>query len=649
MRRINRVRVAIVLIAVLFVQPLLAAVPHELAQDGLGQEILRADWPAILREARMGQQANPDHPVARWLVGYASLAREEYRGAMESFMSLGPPEDVRVLSSWVTSLTARTPRNPIVKMLEGDALARSGRFEEALVALTEAVRLDPHSPLIRAVRGAIAVLAGKPDAAKADFQRAVELDPAFADAHSGLGLAHIAKGEFGPAIESLTTAIEQAPDLAVAFNARGVAFLHAGDPDRALEDLEHAARAQPGFVTAANNLRLARWYRTRLTLRRGVDEQEKLAGVLRQQIIVIDIPGIESQGENRPAQWGPVLMGSQDFARHNIRHAGALGFNLQQPEPGRTATLSREWNLRRDAPLLDPLLVDVRAGRNAYVKIDQNIKAPTYLVGGKPREGEWVRSVADWMSDRIRQINPNALIIVNAHSKGTLDAHGLNLSRVDRVILASDRGSASDAQRLVTRYPATQFTLIAGDRDFAHGVQGFMRVNAPNVAVINLKSGGLLPTTVHGQVTDPTYRGVYEIKTSTGITRFEGTLGRIVQQTALPLSPVITAALDRTRDPTSYPTLAPPRLLYFPPDKFGGAGVSGLSYRMTQQQSATIGADHLKGVGMPVTELVIGKHGDRADLGAIFSAATGEAAEDGAFPDSLVCPFLIFAGMPVSD
>ncbi len=145
--------------------------------------------------------------------------------------------------------------------------------------------------------------------------------------------------------------------------------------------------------------------------------------------------------------------------------------------------------------------------------------------------------MGDWVAEQARQINPNAMIILNTHSKATRDARRMNLSRFDRVILASDQGKAREIDQLARRYQPTHFMVITGDRDFNYReLRGLMSVSAPNLTVITLKSGGLMPTTVHGQVTDPTYRGTFEIKTASGIQRTYATLGSVVQQSPL-LSP----------------------------------------------------------------------------------------------------------------
>lgn len=430
---------------------LLATLPAwaQQAQEAASQQaVLRAEWPKVTDATRAWQQQEPGAVVAAWLFGYAGLATGDYRQAIEGFQRLGAPQTPGQLRAWAASLVARYPQNAIAQLLYGDALARTGAAAEALAALDQAVRLQPRTALLYNVRGVVRARRGQDETAAKDFHQALTLDSTLADAQCNLGLLFLRQGRWDAAIAALTRALALAPAHPAARNARGGAYWQVGDLTRALEDLSQAVTGAPAFAAAAANQQAAQWQQARGTLP-GAGEQDGLAraGVLSQQIIVIDIPGIETQGEQRPTQWGPVLIGSTDFARHNIRHKGAFGVNLQPSEPGVTTTLPHDWNAQRDMVFLAPVLADIRAGQNMYVKVDQNIKVTTYLTTGKLEEGRWVQTVVDDLTTQVKQMNPDAKVILNAHSKGTLDAHALNLGQVDWTILASDRGAVSEAIR----------------------------------------------------------------------------------------------------------------------------------------------------------------------------------------------------------
>jgi hypothetical protein len=172
----------------------------------------------------------------------------------------------------------------MAQLLYGDALARSGKYMEALTALNEATRLTPHTALLYDVRGVVGVLAGQAEAAEADFRRALTLDDQFADAYCGLGLLQLRQGMVAAAIASLTRALDLAPEHPAARNARGVAYLHAGDLAQAVEDLTQAARGNPRFHTAVENLQAVQEYQGRLVLPTSMGRGE---GIQRNSITLV--------------------------------------------------------------------------------------------------------------------------------------------------------------------------------------------------------------------------------------------------------------------------------------------------------------------------------------------------------------------------
>jgi TolB-like protein/tetratricopeptide (TPR) repeat protein len=73
-------------------------------------------------------------------------------------------------------------------------LAWTGRFDEALEQIGEALLLDPVSPLVAASHGWILYYARRFDESRRQHRRACLLDPGFANAHLGLGLAEVQAG-----------------------------------------------------------------------------------------------------------------------------------------------------------------------------------------------------------------------------------------------------------------------------------------------------------------------------------------------------------------------------------------------------------------------------------------------------------------------
>ncbi len=185
--------------------------------------VLKADWPQVAEITRAWREQEPDSVVAHWLAGYAGLATGDYRSATDGFGRLHKPKSFPQLHEWAAGLVADNPRNPVPLMLQGDASARAGKYEDALAFLDKAVSLDPHSALIYNTRGVIKALASKPQEAMADFTEATRLSPEFADAYANQGLLRLTQGEQDQAVASFSAALERAPDFALAYHGRGKA------------------------------------------------------------------------------------------------------------------------------------------------------------------------------------------------------------------------------------------------------------------------------------------------------------------------------------------------------------------------------------------------------------------------------------------
>ncbi|MBI3247086.1 MAG: tetratricopeptide repeat protein [Deltaproteobacteria bacterium] len=143
--------------------------------------LLGADWRSVAEITRAWKEKEPDSAVAHWLAGYAGLATGDYRLATDGFGRLSKPASSTQLQAWATSLAAENPRNAVPLMLQGDALARVGKYDEALPLLDKAVNLDPQSSLAYNTRGVVRALANKRQEAMADFTEATRLSPQFAD------------------------------------------------------------------------------------------------------------------------------------------------------------------------------------------------------------------------------------------------------------------------------------------------------------------------------------------------------------------------------------------------------------------------------------------------------------------------------------
>lgn len=265
-RRLPGLVIQVILLATIIVGlsgRCLAQAPREIEQWVLEQK-----WSQVRQSLTASDSAA--NPVAKLLGAYASFVMGDYRKATELFVQLENPGDAAKLVEYVSAFAQRNPNNAIAQMLKGDALARSGKYEDALVAFDNAIRLNSRSALIYDVRGVVKALAGKTEDALADFDKAIELEPKLADAHANLGLVQLTTGNAPGAVESLTQALELAPDFALAYNGRGVAYTMMEAWDEAESDFKKAAELAPGLSYAFGNAQFATWTKGQIAFRQSL-------------------------------------------------------------------------------------------------------------------------------------------------------------------------------------------------------------------------------------------------------------------------------------------------------------------------------------------------------------------------------------------
>ena len=130
----------------------------------------------------------------------------------------------------------------------------SGRGQEALVILRQAVATHPESALARSALGeAYEGIAGRPDLALAELQKAVALDPARPAAHVDLALTLLRMGRPKLSEAAARRCLQRAPDFSPALSVLGGALADEGDFEAAASAYASALLADP-----ADNFGLAR-------------------------------------------------------------------------------------------------------------------------------------------------------------------------------------------------------------------------------------------------------------------------------------------------------------------------------------------------------------------------------------------------------
>ena len=201
---------------------------------------------AVLRQ-------DPNHPVAkkamRKLQQAASqqAANEPAQQELEALIHAYNAGHLEVVEKSCRRLLHEFPRSVLVNNLLGSTLQSQDRFDEAVRALDEAIRL-------------------KPD---------------FAEAYSNRGNALKGLGRFQESIGSYDKAISLKPDFAEAYYNRANVLKDLGELDAAITSYENAVRLRPEFATAHRNLSALKTYEPgdeQIEVLEGLLSNERVAG-----------------------------------------------------------------------------------------------------------------------------------------------------------------------------------------------------------------------------------------------------------------------------------------------------------------------------------------------------------------------------------
>jgi tetratricopeptide (TPR) repeat protein/serine/threonine protein kinase len=152
-----------------------------------------------------------------------------------------------------------TPDQARLQIKKGDDLCRKGRFDQAMMAYSAALRIDPKYPSAHFKRGFAAAEKGALDEALADYNQAIKLDPRDALAHANRGLVRSLKNDQAGAVVDFDAAIKLNPNVAIAFNGRGFVRARQGQLDLAIADYDEAIRLDDHYAIAYSNRAMAHY------------------------------------------------------------------------------------------------------------------------------------------------------------------------------------------------------------------------------------------------------------------------------------------------------------------------------------------------------------------------------------------------------
>ena len=153
-----------------------------------------------------------------------------------------------------THALAVTSGNWMIEPALGNALAREGRFAEALPHLREAVRLSPGDPDVRYDLGNVLFRLGRLPEAESAYREAIRMRPADADFRHNLGTTLAALGRHREAEAAYREALRLQPRNHVTHFLLGNTLAREGRNAEAAARYREALRLQPDFGAAREEL-----------------------------------------------------------------------------------------------------------------------------------------------------------------------------------------------------------------------------------------------------------------------------------------------------------------------------------------------------------------------------------------------------------
>ena len=205
-------------------------------------ECLRLHTSGKLKEAEAGYRAilahDPNQPDALGLMG--ALANQHGR----------PMEALALLERALE----RGKRNPTFHMQKGMALCSLGRFEDGLLSLRQAARLDPKSKEVPFNLGVALDKSGRTEEAVPYLEKACVINASNPYAHVTLGGMQARLGRFAAAAKAFREAVKIAPRMAAARYQLIQALIEIESFEEAEEEARRAVETDPKDAKARRML-----------------------------------------------------------------------------------------------------------------------------------------------------------------------------------------------------------------------------------------------------------------------------------------------------------------------------------------------------------------------------------------------------------
>jgi tetratricopeptide (TPR) repeat protein len=136
----------------------------------------------------------------------------------------------------------------------GLAYDKMGHFENAIVELQEALRLEPGYIEVYNNLAVTYHKMGMPDKAEKELKEAIRLNNRYLEAHCNLGNIYASSGRLEEAIMEIQEALRINPGYAPAYNHLGNIYSLQNRNTEAINEFREALRIDPSYAAARNNL-----------------------------------------------------------------------------------------------------------------------------------------------------------------------------------------------------------------------------------------------------------------------------------------------------------------------------------------------------------------------------------------------------------
>ena len=168
-------------------------------------------------------------------------------------------KDAAAIAEW-GELVKEEPNDAPLQNNLAVALARAGRFEEAIPHYQKGLEINPQYYSIHNNLGMALFATGHVDDAIREYEKGLEIYPDMAELHNNLGQALAQTGQLEGAVKHFERAVNIQPDYAEAHVNLGIALLSVRRLDLAANEFSSAVNSDPRSVVAHTYLGITLYY-----------------------------------------------------------------------------------------------------------------------------------------------------------------------------------------------------------------------------------------------------------------------------------------------------------------------------------------------------------------------------------------------------